>query len=82
MKKKKKNRICFRNGSNVSKFDFSKELNKNNPLCFFSSFNSQKYNLTERKKKSIEKKSNNELFFVSKYNFPFIYEEDENEVVF
>ena len=82
MKKKKKNRICFRNGSNVSKFDFSKELNKNNPLCFFSSFNSQKYNLTERNKKSIEKKSDNELFFVSKYNFPFIYEEDENEVVF
>ena len=79
--KKKKNKISFRNG-NVSKFDFSKDL-KNNPLCFFSSINSQKNNLTERKQNSPEKnnKNKNELFVVSKYNFPLIYEDDGNEIL-
>ena len=79
--KKKKNKISFRNG-NVSKFDFSKDL-KNNPLCFFSSINSQKCNLTERKQNSPEKnnKNKNELFVVSKYNFPLIYEDDGNEIL-
>jgi hypothetical protein len=79
--KKKKNKISFRNG-NVSKFDFSKDL-KNNPLCFFSSINSQKCNLTERKQNSPQKKikNKNELFVVSKYNFPLIYEDDGNEIL-
>ena len=83
MKKKKKNKISFRN-RNISKFDFSKDSKKNNPLYFFSSFNYQKNNLTDRKQNSIEKKNKNKnnFFVVSKYNFPFIYEDDGYEMVF
>ena len=84
IKKKKKNKMSFRNGDE-SKFNFSKDLKKNNPLCFFSSINSQKYNLTDRKQNSTEKKNNqnkNDFLIVNKYNFPFIYEDDRLELVF
>ena len=74
-KKKNKNQTSSKKGGNVSKFVFSKDLEKNNPLCLFSSINHQKYNLTERKQNLFEKKSKNALLVVNKYNFPFIYEE-------
>ena len=84
-KKKKENKIYFRNGNGkkiCSKFDISKNWDKKNPLCLFSYMKSNKikFNLTEKKGKSLDK--NQKTYFVSKYNFPFIYDADENEVIF
>ena len=87
--KKKKNKIYFRNGNRngnwndfCSKFDITKNLEKSNPLTIFSYIKSNKvkFNLTKIKGKSLEKK--NKENFVSKYNFPFIYEANEDETIF
>ena len=83
-KKKKKNKIYFRNGNNniCSNFNFTKISERRNPLYIFScmKLNKVRFNLTEAKGKSVDKRPNDQ--FVSKYNFPFIYEADEDEVIF
>ena len=77
--KKKNSKIFFRNDNLCSNFDISKNWEKKNPICILSYLNTKpaKFNLTETKEKSIDKKQ-----FVSKYNFPFIYEEKQNEIAF
>ena len=85
-KKKSRNKIYFRNGESNKRSVFNeiKISNKKNPLCIFSSLNYEKIklnNLTESKGKSPDKKNDNN-FVVSKYNFPLIYEDNKNEVVF
>ena len=83
-KNKKKNKIYFRNGNNniCSNFNFTKISERRNPLYIFScmKLNKVKFNLTESKGKSVDKRPNDQ--FVSKYNFPFIYEADEDESIF
>ena len=65
-----------------SKFDIKKNCDKKNPLSFFSTFNSKKFNLTEIRGKTATKRPKDKLL-ISKYNFPFIYEvEDEGKVAF
>ena len=80
-KKTKKNKIYFRNGNNeCTKFDISKNIDKRNPLYIFSYINNGKFNLTLSKGGSIDKKPKGQI--VSKYNFPFIYEVDDSEIIF
>ena len=80
-KKKNKNKIYFRNGNNIStKFDITKNMDKRNPLYIFSYLNSTKFNLTVTKGKSVDKRPKEQI--VSKYNFPFIYEGDEDDIMF
>ena len=76
--KKKKNKIFFRNGNLCSNFDISKNWDKNNPICILSYLNSKpaRFNLTDAKEKSIEKRH-----YVSKYNFPYIYEEKKAQIL-
>ena len=65
-----------------SKFDIKKNCDKKNPLSFFSTFNSKQFNLTEIRGKTATKRPKDKLL-ISKYNFPFIYEvDDEGKVAF
>ena len=81
--KKKKNKIFFRNGNLCYNFDISKNWDKNNPICILSYFNSKpaRFNLTDAKEKSIEKKHYVSKYNFSKYNFPYIYEEKRAQIL-